>query len=50
MDKYELLEQIGEGSYGTVFKVRVKATGQMVALKKTQPQNANEGVPTSTLK
>ena len=50
MDKYELLEKIGEGSYGPVFKGRVNATGQMVALQKTQPQNANEGVPTSTLR
>ena len=50
MDKYELLEQIGEGSYGTVFKGRVNATGQMVALQKTQPQNSHEGVPTSTLR
>ena len=50
MDKYEVLDKIGEGSYGKVFKGRVRATGQMVALKKTEPQNPTEGIPTSTLR
>ncbi|XP_062523467.1 cyclin-dependent kinase-like 1 [Corticium candelabrum] len=34
MEKYEKLNKIGEGSYGVVFKCRVKETGQVVAIKK----------------
>jgi hypothetical protein len=31
---YERIEQIGEGTYGQVYKARCKDTGQIVALKK----------------
>ncbi|KAI8814316.1 kinase-like domain-containing protein [Cladochytrium replicatum] len=31
--EYELLEQIGTGSYGEVFKARIKRTAQIVAIK-----------------
>ncbi|OAF68634.1 hypothetical protein A3Q56_03660 [Intoshia linei] len=34
IDKYEKLGKIGEGSYGVVFKCRVKETGALVAIKK----------------
>ena len=34
MDKFERLEKIGEGTYGVVYKAKVKDTGQSVALKK----------------
>ncbi|CAL6063672.1 Kinase [Hexamita inflata] len=33
MHRYEQLQQIGRGSYGTVFKCRLKYSGQFVALK-----------------
>jgi len=33
MDKYEVLEQIGEGAYGFVCKAKEKATGEIVAIK-----------------
>tara|TARA_B110000305_G_C19315382_1_gene576144 strand:- start:712 stop:1122 length:411 start_codon:yes stop_codon:yes gene_type:complete len=33
MDQYEVLERIGEGSFGKVFKGRLHNTGQLVALK-----------------
>ena len=34
MDKFERLEKIGEGTYGVVYKAKVKDTGYNVALKK----------------
>ncbi|MRG92326.1 TOMM system kinase/cyclase fusion protein [Polyangium spumosum] len=32
-DRYELLDQLGEGGFGTVYKARQLATGQSVAIK-----------------
>lgn len=34
MDKFERLEKIGEGTYGVVYKAKVKDSGRNVALKK----------------
>ena len=34
MDTFERLEKIGEGTYGVVYKAKVKSSGQTVALKK----------------
>ena len=33
MDNYHILNPIGEGAFGKVFKGRKKNTGQIVALK-----------------
>jgi len=34
MDQYRILELIGEGTYGKVFKAQERATGVLVAIKK----------------
>ncbi|XP_015434114.1 PREDICTED: cyclin-dependent kinase-like 4 [Dufourea novaeangliae] len=34
MDKYEMMEVVGEGSYGVVMKCRHRETGQLVAIKR----------------
>ena len=34
MDKYEKICRIGEGSYGVVYKCRVRENGKFVAIKK----------------
>jgi cyclin-dependent kinase len=34
MDQFRILELIGEGTYGKVFKAQEKATGVVVAIKK----------------
>ncbi|KAJ7961020.1 Protein kinase PCTAIRE [Quillaja saponaria] len=50
MDKYEKLEKVGEGTYGKVYKAKEKATGQLVALKKTRLEMDEEGVPPTALR
>jgi serine/threonine protein kinase len=50
MEKYEKLEKVGEGTYGKVYKALDKATGQMVALKKTRLEMDEEGIPPTALR
>ncbi|CAL9754737.1 unnamed protein product [Musa acuminata subsp. burmannicoides] len=50
MEKYEKLEKVGEGTYGKVYKAKDKATGQLVALKKTRLQMDEEGIPPTSLR
>ncbi|CAG9332141.1 CDKL2_5 [Blepharisma stoltei] len=44
MDKYETLEIIGEGTYGTVYKVRHKETGAYYAIKKFKESDENQAI------
>ncbi|XP_044475072.1 cyclin-dependent kinase B2-2-like [Mangifera indica] len=50
MDAFEKLEKVGEGTYGKVYRAREKATGKIVALKKTRLHEDDEGVPATTLR
>ncbi|KAI3816251.1 hypothetical protein L1987_15944 [Smallanthus sonchifolius] len=50
MEAFEKLEKVGEGTYGKVYKAREKATGKIVALKKTKLHEDEEGVPPTTLR
>ncbi|KAJ8485271.1 hypothetical protein OPV22_017756 [Ensete ventricosum] len=50
MEKYEKLEKVGEGTYGKVYKAKDKATGQLVALKKTRLEMDEEGIPRTSLR
>ncbi|KAF8084419.1 hypothetical protein N665_0718s0012 [Sinapis alba] len=50
MEAFEKLEKVGEGSYGKVYRAREKATGLIVALKKTRLHEDEEGVPPTTLR
>lgn len=38
------------GTYGVVYKGRVKATGDYVAMKKIRLENEEEGVPSTTIR
>ena len=38
MEKYEILEVIGDGTYGTVYKGRKKDTSEYVAIKKMKKE------------
>jgi serine/threonine protein kinase len=47
--KYEILEQIGSGTYGYVFRARVRGTDKVVALKRIKmddprPEAQRDGV------
>ncbi|XP_038077412.1 cyclin-dependent-like kinase 5 isoform X2 [Patiria miniata] len=50
MQKFERLEKIGEGTYGTVFKAKNKETQEIVALKRVRLDDDDEGVPSSALR
>lgn len=42
MNKYEILERIGEGEYGVVLKGRNKESGELVAIKKFKEDDTDE--------
>lgn len=44
VDVFETVEQVGEGTYGQVFKAKDRATGEFVALKRVRMDNEKEGV------
>lgn len=45
VDVFEIQDQIGEGTYGQVYKARDKVTQDIVALKKVRLENEKEGFP-----
>ncbi len=50
MDKYQKVEKIGEGTYGTVYKARVRGTHSYVAMKKIKLEAEDEGVPSTAIR
>ena len=47
---FEKLEKIGSGTYGKVYKGRLKETGQIIAIKKMKIDIENEGIPSTALR
>ncbi|XP_050530354.1 cyclin-dependent kinase 12-like isoform X2 [Daktulosphaira vitifoliae] len=50
VDMFEVINQIGEGTYGQVYKAKDKTTGVFVALKKVRLENEKEGFPITAVR
>jgi cyclin-dependent kinase 2 len=44
------VEKIGEGTYGVVYKAKVKSTNETIALKKIRLESEDEGVPSTAIR
>ncbi|XP_035226438.1 cyclin-dependent kinase 12-like isoform X2 [Stegodyphus dumicola] len=50
VDVFNIICQIGEGTYGQVYKAKDKDTGELVALKKVRLENEKEGFPITAVR
>ena len=50
LEKYAKVEKVGEGTYGVVYKCKVKGTNDFVALKKIRLENEDEGIPSTSIR
>ncbi|RZB40879.1 cyclin-dependent kinase 12, partial [Asbolus verrucosus] len=50
VDMFEVIAQIGEGTYGQVYKAKDVDAGELVALKKVRLENEKEGFPITAVR
>lgn len=50
IDVFHIVNQIGEGTYGQVYKATDKKTNEVVALKKVRLENEKEGFPITAVR
>jgi cyclin-dependent kinase 2 len=48
--RYDLVEKLGEGTYGVVYKARDKINNQFVAMKKLRLDQDDEGIPPTSIR
>ena len=48
--RYQLIEKVGEGTYGVVYKAQDLTTGRLVAIKKVRLEYEDEGVPSTSIR
>lgn len=48
--KFDLIEKLGEGTYGVVYKALDKSNNKYVALKKLRLDQDEEGVPPTSIR
>ncbi len=50
MEGYMRLDQVGEGTYGQVFKARAQHSGALVAMKKIRMESEKDGFPITAMR
>ena len=50
VDVFEVIDQIGEGTYGQVYKAQDKRANVIVALKKVRLENEKDGFPITAVR
>ena len=50
LDAFDIIELVGEGTYGTVYKATHIESGNIVALKKVRTDNEKEGFPITAVR
>lgn len=50
LDKYVKIDKIGEGTYGVVYKCKIKESQELCALKKIKLENEDEGIPSTAIR
>ncbi|XP_062561170.1 cyclin-dependent kinase 12 isoform X1 [Armigeres subalbatus] len=50
VDVFDMIEQIGEGTYGQVYKAKDQETNELVALKKVRLEHEKEGFPITAVR
>ena len=50
LERYIKLDKVGEGTYGVVYKCKLKETGEFCALKKIRLENEDEGIPSTAIR
>lgn len=49
-EKYQILDKLGQGTYGVVFKARNKINDDTVAVKMIKLEHEDEGVPSTAVR